>query len=92
MSNGKRHFDVLRDKLGMDVAPYYSTGGFIASTCAFNLLTCEFQFVTRGFELVTRRFELVTSGFELVTSNLIIRVLLFLYHLLLPCSRNCCSR
>ena len=90
--NGKRNFDVLRDKLVMDVAPYYSTSSFIASTCAFNLLTREFQLIIHGFELATRRFELVTGGFERVTCNLIIRVLLFLYHLLLLFSRNCCSR
>ena len=53
---------------------YYLTGGFTASTCAFNLptrafsvLTGEFELVTRGFELVTRKFELVTREFELVT-------------------------
>ena len=55
---------------------YYSSRGFIASTCAFNLPTRAFSLLTRGFELVTRGFKLktcafepVTHGFELVTRN-----------------------
>ena len=60
---------------------HYLTGGFIASTRAFNLVTRAinlatrafnlatrtFSLPTREFELVTREFELVTHGFELVT-------------------------
>ena len=46
---------------------YYLTGGFIASTRAFNLLTRAFDLPTRAFNLATRAFSLLTSAFELVT-------------------------
>ena len=49
----------------------YVTGGFLASTRAFNLLTRAFNLPTRAFSLLTCGFELVTCGFELVTHVLL---------------------